>query len=44
MPLLEKLFADGTLREYEVDTQAIHTEAPGLVFDYLPGSERGRPR
>ena len=29
VPLLEKLFADGTLREYEVDTQAIHTEAPG---------------
>ena len=30
VPLLEKLFADGTLREYEVDTQAIHTEAPGM--------------
>ena len=29
VPLLEKLFADGTVREYEVDTQAIHTEAPG---------------
>jgi hypothetical protein len=30
VPLLEKLFADGTLREYEVDTQEIHTEAPGM--------------
>ena len=30
VPLLEKLFADGTLREYEIDTQAIHTEAPGM--------------
>jgi len=29
VPLLEKLLADGTLQEYEVDTQAIHTEAPG---------------
>jgi hypothetical protein len=29
VPLLEKLLADGTLHEYEVDTQAIHTEAPG---------------
>ena len=29
VPLMEKLFADGTLHEYEVDTQAIHTEAPG---------------
>ena len=30
VPLMEKLFADGTVREYEVDTQAIHTEAPGM--------------
>jgi len=30
VPLLEKLFADGTLREYDIDTQAIHTEAPGM--------------
>ena len=36
VPLLEKLFADGTLHEYEVDTQAIHTEAPGtFVIVYL---------
>ena len=30
VPLMEKLLADGTVREYEVDTQAIHTEAPGV--------------
>ncbi len=29
-PLLEKLLADGTLQEYEVDTQAIHSDAPGM--------------
>ena len=32
VPLLEKLFADGTLHEYEVDTQAVHTEAPGTFI------------
>jgi hypothetical protein len=29
VPLLEKLVADGTLRGYEVDSEAVHTEAPG---------------
>ncbi len=28
-PLLEKLLADGSLIEWEIDTQAIHTDAPG---------------
>ena len=32
VPLMEKLLADGTLHEYEVDTQAIHTEAPGTFY------------
>jgi hypothetical protein len=42
VPLLEKLFADGTLREYEVDTQAIHTEAPGsFTIIYLAASAEG---
>jgi hypothetical protein len=31
-PLLEKLLADGTILEYEIDTMAIHTTSPGLVF------------
>jgi len=28
VPMMEKLLADGTIQEYEVDTQAIHTSAP----------------
>ena len=32
VPLLEKLLADGTLHEYEVDTQAIHTESPDTFW------------
>ncbi|HUI61965.1 MAG TPA: hypothetical protein VLX90_17195, partial [Steroidobacteraceae bacterium] len=32
VPMLEKLLADGTLIEYEVDEQAIHTEAPGTFM------------
>jgi len=31
-PLMEKLLADGTLHEYEIDTEAIHTEAPGTFW------------
>jgi len=30
VPLMEKLFADGTILEYEVDTEAIHNEDPNL--------------
>ena len=30
VPLLEKLLADGTILEYEIDTAAIHTGAPGM--------------
>lgn len=42
VPLLEKLFADGTLREYEIDTQEIHTEAPGMfVVVYLAATADG---
>jgi len=32
VPLLEKLLADGTVQEYEVDQEAMHTEAPGAFF------------
>ena len=32
MPLLEKLLADGAIVEYEIDTEAIHTEAPGSFW------------
>lgn len=32
VPVLEKLLADGTLHEYEIDTEAVHTEAPGMFW------------
>ena len=32
VPLLEKLLADGAIHEYEIDTQAIHTQAPGNFY------------
>jgi hypothetical protein len=41
-PLLEKLVADGTLHEYEVDTQEVHTEAPGsFLIVYLAATAEG---
>jgi len=41
-PMMEKLLADGTLHEYEIDTEAIHTEAPNTfwVF-YITASAEG---
>jgi hypothetical protein len=42
VPLMEKLLADGTLNEYEVDTQAVHTEAPGtFAIVYLAANAEG---
>jgi|SRR5580692_3408354 hypothetical protein len=42
VPVLEKLFADGTIDEYEIDTQAIHTEAPGAFqIVYLTPNAEG---
>ena len=32
VPLMEKLLADGTIHEYEIDTQAVHTDAPGTFM------------
>jgi hypothetical protein len=32
VPLMEKLLADGAILEYEVDTEAIHTQAPGTFW------------
>ena len=29
VPLMEKLLSDGTILEYEVDVEAVHTDAPG---------------
>ncbi len=31
-PMMEKLLAAGTIFEYEIDTQAIHNEAPGTFY------------
>lgn len=33
-PLMEKLLADGTIYEWEIDTEVIHTEAPGMFMVY----------
>jgi len=42
VPLLEKMLADGTIHEYEVDTEAIHTEAPGTFWIfYLAANAEG---
>jgi len=32
VPILEKLLADGSIVEYEIDTEAIHTQAPGTFW------------
>lgn len=32
VPLLEKLLADGAIREYEIDTEAIHTTDPNTFW------------
>jgi hypothetical protein len=42
VPLMEKLLADGTIHEYEIDTEAIHTEAPGSFWlFYLAANAEG---
>ena len=39
VPLLEKLLSDGTIHEYEVDEQAVHTHAPGtFLIVYIASS------
>jgi hypothetical protein len=32
VPLLEKQLADGVILAYEIDTQVIHTQAPGTFW------------
>jgi hypothetical protein len=42
VPLMEKMLADGAIHEYEVDTEAIHTEAPGtFLIIYMAASAEG---
>jgi len=38
VPTMEKLLADGTIHEYEIDTQAIHTQAPGTFWIFYIGA------
>ncbi len=41
-PMMEKMLADGTIHEYEIDTEAIHTEAPGTFWIfYLAANAEG---
>lgn len=32
VPMMEKMLANGTISEYEIDQEAIHTTAPGMFF------------
>lgn len=32
VPMMEKMLANGTIAEYEIDTEAIHTDAPGTFY------------
>jgi len=42
VPFFEKLLADGTIHEYEIDTEAIHAEAPGTFWIfYLAANGEG---
>jgi len=42
VPLMEKMLADGTIIEYEIDTLAVHTEAPGSFWiSYVTPSPEG---
>lgn len=42
VPFFEKLLADGTVIEYEIDTEAIHTQAPGTFWiEYLTANAEG---
>ena len=42
VPLMEKLLADGSIIEYEVDEEAIHTESPdGFWVDYITPTSAG---
>ena len=42
VPLLEKQLAAGNIAEYEIDTQAIHTQAPGtFLIVYLATNAEG---
>ena len=42
VPFLEKLLADGAIVEYEIDEQAVHSDAPEtFVIDYIAPTAEG---
>jgi hypothetical protein len=42
VPLMEKLLKDGAIVEYEIDTQALHTSAPGMfAISYITSTPDG---
>ena len=41
VPLLEKLLADGAIHEYEIDTEAIHTEGGAFWVDIIAANAEG---
>jgi hypothetical protein len=42
VPLLDKLLAEGTIVEYEIDELAVHTDSPALFFlDYITPTADG---
>jgi len=42
VPMLEKLLADGAIHEYEIDTEAIHTDDPGIfAVDVIAANGEG---
>jgi hypothetical protein len=38
VPVMEKMLANGTIHEYEIDTEAIHTDAPGTFWIFYIGA------
>ena len=42
VPMLEKLLADGAIHEYEIDTEVIHTDDPGIfAIDVIAANAEG---
>jgi hypothetical protein len=45
VPTMEKLLADGTIVEYEIDEQVVHTDSPALFFiDFITTSAEGQDK
>lgn len=42
VPIIEKALADGSIAEYEIDTEAMHSDAPGLFYiSYIAAKSEG---